>query len=166
MMDPLLFLVYINDKPYVSTLFMPILFADDTNLFCTWQSLDDLVQKKKYRNGKIYSWVKANKLSLNVDKTNFMLFTPKHFPRSMGNIYINGSCIIEVTETKFLWVIVYYKLNWSAHRMIISKKIAKGIGMIIKARTVFSNETLITVYYIFVCPYLNNCIHVRGGGGI
>ena len=44
-LGPLLFLIYINDLPSVSTLFMPILFADDTNLFCTGQNLDDLVQK-------------------------------------------------------------------------------------------------------------------------
>ena len=83
---------------------------------------------------KIYSWVKANKLSLNIDKTNFMLFIPKHFSRSMGNIYINGTCIIELTETKFLGVIIDYKLNWSSHIMNINKKIAKGIGIILKDR--------------------------------
>ena len=159
-LGPLLFLIYINDLPSVSTLFMPILFADDTNLFCTGQNLDDLVQKINIEMEKIYSWVKSNKLSLNVDKTNFMLFTPKHFSRSMGNIYINGTCIIEVTETKFLGVIIDYKLNWSSHVMNINKKIAKGIGIILKARKVFNNETLISLYYTFVYPYLNYCIHV------
>ena len=120
-LGPLLFLIYINDLSSVSTLFIPTLFADDTNLFCTGQNLDDLVQKINIEMEKIYSWVKANKLSLNVDKPNFMLFTPKHFSRSMGNIYINGTCIIEVTETK-----------------------------------------LISLYYTFVYPYLNYCIHVWG----
>ena len=95
-LGPLLFLIYINDLPSVSTLFMPIPFADDTNLFCTGQNLDDLVQKMNIEMEKLYSWVKAKKLSLNIDKTNCMLFTQKHFSRSMGNIYINGTCIIEV----------------------------------------------------------------------
>ena len=161
-LGPVLFLIYINDLPSVSTLFMPILFADDTNLFCTGQNLDDLVQKINIEMGNIYYWVKANKLSLNVDKTNFMLFTPKHFSRSMGNIYINGTCIIEVTETKFLGVIIDYKLNWSSYIMNINKKIAKGIGIILKARKVFNNETLIYLYYTFVYPYLNYCVHVWG----
>ena len=159
-LGPLLFLIYINDLPSVSTLFMPILFADDTNLFCNGQNLDDLVQKINIEMEKIYFWVKANKLSLNVDKTNFMLFTPKHFSRSMGNIYINGTCIIEVTETKFLGVIIDYKLNWSSHIMNINKKIAKGIGIILKARKVFNNETLISLYYTFVYPFklLHSCM--------
>ena len=161
-LGPLLFLIYINDLPSVSTLFMPILFADDTSLFCTGQNPDDLVQKINIEMEKIYSWVKANKVSLNVDKTNFMLFTPKHFSRSMGNIYINGTCIMEVTETKFLGVVIDYKLNWSSHIMHINKKIAKGIGIILKARKVFNNETLISLYYTIVYPYLNYCIHVWG----
>ena len=46
--------------------------------------------------------------------------------------------------------------------MYISKKIAKGIGIILKARKVFDNETLFSLYYTFVYPYLNYCIHVWG----
>ena len=44
-LGPLLFLIYINDLPLVSSLFMPILFADDTNLFCTNVKLDILVNE-------------------------------------------------------------------------------------------------------------------------
>ena len=44
-LGPLLFLIYINDLPMVSSLFMPILFADDTNLFCTNYKLDILVSE-------------------------------------------------------------------------------------------------------------------------
>ena len=46
--------------------------------------------------------------------------------------------------------------------MNINMKIANCIGMILKARKVFNNETLIPIplYYTFVYPYLNHCIHV------
>ena len=67
------------DLPSVSYLFMPILFADDTNLFCTGRNIDSLVKEINDEMSKVYSWVKANKLSLNIDKTNFMLFTPIGF---------------------------------------------------------------------------------------
>ena len=46
-LGPLLFLLYINDLPSVSNLFMPILFADDTNLFCNGPNLDELIQKNQ-----------------------------------------------------------------------------------------------------------------------
>ena len=60
-----LFFIYINDFPSVSKLFMPILFA-----FCPGKNFGDIVDKINVEIGKIYSWVKENKLSLNVEKTN------------------------------------------------------------------------------------------------
>ena len=80
----------------------------------------------------------------------------------MDGLLINGNQITEVNETKFLGVIIDNKLTWCPHIMYISKKIAKGIGIILKARKVFNNETLFSLYYTFVYPYLNYCIHVWG----
>ena len=77
-------------------------------------------------------------------------------------IVINQTRIQEVKETKFLCVIIDNKLKWSAHISYISKKVSKGIGIILKSRKVFSNETLLSLYHTFVYPYLSYCIHVWG----
>ena len=156
------FWLYINDLPQVSEYFMPILFADDTNLFATGYNLNYIVSEINKEIANIYAWVKANKLSLNIDKTNFMLFTPKCVPRSINGIFIDGNKIMEVTETKFLGVIIDCKLNWSPHITYISKKVVKGVGIILKARKLLDQETLLTLYYTCVYPYLNYCIHVWG----
>ena len=161
-LGPLLFLIYINDLPNVSNFFMPILFADDKNLFCTGPNLSDLVCQINHEIKTIYSWVKANKLSLNIDKTNFMLFTKKGFSRVMDELQIEGKRIIEVHETKFRGVFIDNKLSWKPYIRYICTKVAKGIGVILKARKVFDRETLSTLYYTFVYPYLNYCIHVWG----
>ena len=95
---------------------------------------------------KIYAWVNANKLSLNINKTNFMLFMPKSFSHCTNHIVINQTRIQEVKETKFLGVIIDNKLKWSVHITYISKKISKGIGIILKARKVFNMETLLSLY--------------------
>ena len=113
---------------------MPILFADDMNLFCIGNDLDLMVERINVEMANVYAWVKANKLSLNVDKTNFMLFTPKRWPRSMNDILIDKCKINEAEETKFLGVIIDNTLKWSNHLKYISGKIAKRIGVIIKAR--------------------------------
>ena len=68
----------------------------------------------------------------------------------MDDLLINGNRISEVNETKFLGVIIDNKLNWSPHIMHISKKMAKGIGIILKARKVFDNVTLFSLYYTFI----------------
>ena len=83
-LGPLLFLIYINDLPAVYKLFLSKLFADDANLFCTGKNLGDIVNEKNAEIDEIYSWVKANKLSLNVEKTNLILFTPKCFLTKYG----------------------------------------------------------------------------------
>ena len=75
-LGPLLFLLYINDLTNVSSFFMPILFAEDTNLFYTGTDLKYIIRLVNEEISKIYGWVNANNISLNIDKTNFMLFTP------------------------------------------------------------------------------------------
>ena len=159
---PLLFLVYINDLPMVSSPFMPILFADDTNLFCTNDKLYSLVNKINVELVEIFTWVRVNKLSLNIEKTNFMLFTPKGFSRNIDHITIDGQRIEEVRHTEFLGVILDNKLNWHAHCEYICGKMSKGISIIIKARKVFNEATLLSLYNSLILPYLSYCIHIWG----
>ena len=159
---PLLFLFYINDLPQSSECFMPILFADDTNLFATGYNLNDIISQINKEIDIVYAWVEANNLSLNIEKNNFMLFTPKCVYRTTKGVSIAGNRIMEVTETKFLYVIINYKLNRSPHITYISKNVAKGVGIILKARKLFDQDTLLTLYHTFVYQYLNYCIHVRG----
>ena len=91
-----------------------------------------------------------------------MLFTPKCFSQNIGDLLINRNRMSEMNETKFLGVIIDNKLNWSPHIMHICKKIAKGIGIILKARKVFDNETHFSLDYTFIYPCLNYCSHVWG----
>ena len=137
---------------------MPILFADDTNLFCTGTELKEMIRQVNDEMAKIY----ANRVSLNIDKTNFMLFTAKIFSLCPDDIVINQVKIQEVKETKLFGVIIDNNLRWSSHIMYTSKKIAKCIGIILKSRKVFDNETLLSLYHCFVYPYLHYCIHVWG----
>lgn len=161
-LGPLLFLIYINDLPSVSKLFMPILFADDTNLFCTNRNLTTLFDDINRELVNIFAWVNSNKLSLNIDKTNYMLFTPKCTTRPEKNIAINGKNILEVDETKFLGVIIDNKFKWSAHINYISTKISKGIGILIKVRKIFDESTLLSLYNSLILPYISYCIQVWG----
>ena len=67
-LGPLLFLIYINDLVSVCQHTMPILFADDTNLFINGDNLLQMVQTLNAELDNISNWLKANKLSLNVKK--------------------------------------------------------------------------------------------------
>ena len=80
----------------------------------------------------------------------------------MKDILIDHCKINEVKETKFWGVVVNNNLKWPSHLEYISGKIAKCIGVIIKARKIFSAVTLLSLYNSLIMPYLSYCIHVWG----
>ena len=162
-LGPLLFLVYINDLAFVSPNLFAILFADDSNFFCTDKDLDALIKTVNSELKIIVSWLRANKMSLNVEKTHYMIFKPrgKLVVRDQ-DIVIDGNIIEEVDRTKFLGVHIDNALTWKYHIDHICSKVSKNTGIILKARKILQSETLLTLYYSFILPYFNYCIHIWG----
>ena len=73
-LGPILFLIYINDLILVSSALKCIMFADDTNLFLTGNSIVDVERRMNEELVLINSWFKANLLWLNVKKTSYIIF--------------------------------------------------------------------------------------------
>ena len=161
-LGPLLFLTYINDLSSACDHSQPFLFADDTNLFLSGSSICQLQQNMESDLMNIAEWLKANKLSLNIKKTHFMVFTSKNKTPTNMELHIGGQPIEKVEHTKFLGVILDHKITWKKHINYISNKIAKGIGIIKKVRKYLNSETLISLYYSFIYPYLIYCNQVWG----
>ena len=161
-LGPLLFLIYINDLSAVCDHSQPFLFADDTNLFISGKNICQLQQNMENDLMNIAEWLKANKLSLNIKKTHFMVFTNKNKTPPNMELHIGDRPIERVEHTKFLGMILDHKLTWKNHINFISNKIAKGIGIIKKVRKCLNSDTLISLYYSFVYPYMIYCNHVWG----
>ena len=161
-LGPLLFLIYINDLPNVCDNTMPFLFADDTNLFISGENYQKLYEAANNDLNAIAEWLKVNRLSLNVKKTHYMVFSNTKITSANNELKIEGETISEVTKTKFLGVIIDNRLNWQHHINYISSKVAKGLGIIIKVRKVLDNKSLLSLYYAFIYPYLMYCNHVWG----
>ena len=161
-LGPLLFLIYINDLASVCECTFPILFADDSNLFISGRDPDLIMRTMNNELKEISLWLKANKLSLNIKKTHFMIFSSKNKPHPNICINIDGETINETAKTKFLGVIIDNKLSWKDHILYISGKLARGTGVLLKVRRYLMKETLISLYYSFVYPYLIYCNHVWG----
>ena len=161
-LGPLLFLIYINDLPNVCDNTMPFLFADDTNLFISGDNSQKLYEAANNDLNAIAEWLKVNRLSLNVKKTHYMVFSNTKITSANTELKIEGETISEVTKTKFLGVIIDNRLNWQHHINYISSKVVKGIGIIIKVRKVLDNKSLLSLYYAFTYPYLMYCNHVWG----
>ena len=92
-----------------------------------------------------------------------MIFKPKRKKIDVSkDIVINGCKLNEVKHTKFLGVIIDSELSWKNHIDFVCSKIAKNIGIMRKARSIFSQDTLLSLYYSFIYPYISYCIHVWG----
>lgn len=154
-LGPLLFLLYINDLNLVSNLLTFIMFADDTNLFIKGHNINSLTLTLNLELDKISDWFNANLLSLNIKKTNYILFGNKKM--SDVAIFINRENIVRVHETKFLGIIIQANLKWNIHISMIKNKIAKSIGVINKAKYLLTSSHLKLLYHTLIEPYLNYC---------
>ena len=155
-LGPLLFLLYVNDLPNTSDILSFILFADDTSIFIKGNELNDLVNSFNLELKKLSTWFAANQLSLNVKKTNCILFTNDRV-NSEIKLMIDRTQIAQVQEIKFLGILIDDKMTWKSHINYISNKISKSIGILYKVRHVLSNEWKLNLYKTFVLPYLNYC---------
>ena len=161
-LGPLLFLLYINDLSFVCKYTFPVLFADDTNLFLSGKDVSSLSQMMTSELGEISEWLKVNKLSLNIKKTHYIVFSGGKRPPNALDIKIDNQEISRVLKTKFLGVVVDCKLSWKEHIAYITGKIARGIGVISKARRYHNRDSLLSLHYSFIYHYLIYCNHVWG----
>ena len=105
-LGPLLFLLYINDLPNISDKLKFFLFADDTNIYYECDDLNKLQTTINKELKKLYEWLCINRLSLNISKTNFVIFHAKNKPLHPITILINGKAIEEADNVKYLGVIL------------------------------------------------------------
>ena len=161
-LGPLLFVIDINDLPNVSSLTQSLLFADDTSTFCSHTDANHLVSIVNNKLAKIIIWLKVNKLFLNLTKTNFMIFHPRQKKVNVNvPVTLENTVIKQVTETKFLGILIDQHLSWNPHNDFASKKILKSVGIIAKARFYLSSQTLMTLYYSLVYPFLAYCSNLN-----
>ena len=94
-LGPLLFLLYINDLPNISKKLTFYLFADDTNIYLESDNLNILERTMNKELEKLHEWLCINRLSLNISKTNFVIFHPINKPKIPVTILINKKAINE-----------------------------------------------------------------------
>ncbi len=158
-LGPLFFIIFVNDICNVSSLLRLILFADDTNIFMSGNNTLDLCNRMTVELKKISTWLNVNKLTLNISKTDFIIFG-KGCQNANLNITINSADIERVYSTKFLGIHIDHKLNWKVHINYISNKLSKSIAIISKARSVLDTNSLRILYNSLFLPYFSYCIEV------
>ena len=160
-LGPLLFLIFINDLPLSTQHLDYILFADDTSVFCKGKDPNTLFNLVNTQLKNISDWMDGNKLILNIDKTNFIMFGTRTTIDSNLQLYFKNKKINRVSKTKFLGVIIDEKLSWNPHVDQLCNTVAKNIGILYKLHFLPQN-ILKMLYHSLVSPHLNYCSIVWG----
>ena len=155
-LGPLLFIIYINDLPIASDLFNFITYADDTTLTSTLDVFNrpgDLNNNINEELNKIFDWLNVNKLALNVDKTNAMIF---HMPQKKVEkpvLLINVTVIEYVNNC--LGITLNNHFNWDSHINKVAHKISRTTGILNKLKQILPQHILRTMYNSIILPHIN-----------
>lgn len=135
-LGPILFLLYINDLTNTNISGKFTLFADDATIL--WQKTDENLLNEVMASDIeiIKSWCDANRLSLNIKKTNIV-----SFGCNLGNIFLNGSILGNLSENKFLGIFIDSRLKFESHVISLKNKLASNCYAI----RVMSNELPVEV---------------------
>jgi len=122
-LGPLLFIIYTNDLSDTLNLVKSILFADDTTLYYSSPHIPDPYEIMNEELDSLTDWLRANKLSQNVSKTNYMIFSNINSKQHAMEINLTNTTITKTNCVKFLGVFIDENLNWNELIKVIKKKI-------------------------------------------
>ena len=138
-LGPLLFLIYINDLPNCLDRASPRMFADDTNISIAANSVTELEQIINSELKNLHQWLLANRLSLNVAKTEFMIIGSRQRLLVHDNehirIEIDGKTIKRVNETKSLGL----QIDEHLHGHDMSKIFPKRLHQLLELLNGYAN---------------------------
>ena len=156
-LGPLLFLIYINDLSNITDFATTRMYADDANMTFTACSVEGLRHEMNADIEKLKQWLCANKLTLNILKTEYMLIGSRQRIATVTeslDLSINGISLNKVNCSKCLGVELDEFLSWDSHITSVCKKVSSGIGVI---KPFIPSRSLINIYQSIVEPYFDYC---------
>ena len=162
-LGPLLFLIYINDLPRVSTELRATLYADDTTLSFSHKDFDSLTNIANAELDKIRDWMIANRLTINPTKTDMIIFSNRLIYPCNNQIVLGNDILDFNTTCNYLGTLIDSKLNFSAHIQKILGKISRNTGIFYRIRDYMPRQARLSYYYAFIYPYLQYGIIIWGG---
>ena len=181
-LGPLLFLIYINDlidcfeaiskargtdaETLESENSAFVLFADDTNIFVSGKTYIIAANRANIILDAVSKYMSANKLHLNMDKLCFMHFSPNRNDHTDEDhkvvIKINEVEIEEVTETKFLGVIIDNNLSWEPQLEAVAKKLKCCVGQLNRIKPFIPVDLHKNLYHTLFESHMSYGITVWG----
>jgi hypothetical protein len=162
-LGPLLFIIYINDLPNALLHSKPILFADDTSLYYSSKSINNLYTNVNDDLKKLNEWFMVNRLSLNISKTNYVHFTKLHMTHNHNQcIKLGNNIIKQKNHLKFLGLNIDAQLTWQQHIDGIRGKIRSAVYALNRVKNILPRKALVNLYHSLIQSHLNYGISLWG----
>ena len=107
-------------------------------------------------------WFDMNKLSINIEKTNFILFKGRRVDMQLPAILLGNMPLVRVKETKFLGVFIDENLSWHNQTQSICKKLSSLNFVLSKIRHCINQATALKIYDALFLPHLTYCNIIWG----
>ena len=163
-LGPLLFLIYMNDISNSSNLGEFVLYADDTNVIYSHKDLDSLLHIASTEIEKVSSWFKANKLSMNADKTKLIIFKSKKTlsidPKL--KVKIDGQDVYNTQSVKFLGVLIEPNLSWEIHTSAKANRMSQALAVLSKLKNILSKRAMLLIYHSLIETHITYSIMAFG----
>lgn len=154
-LGPLLFLIYVNELPYVVEE-LCVMFADDATILFTGEKFN--ISQMEYNINqtlrKVVSWLKTINLTVNLNKTNVIQFRNYKTDSVPLNIVEAGTSLQQVDSARFLGVTIDTFLNWKAHVAKINKIISSQCYALSILSSTCSEDVSRSSYFGNVYPQL------------
>lgn len=160
-LGPLLFIIYINDLCNCLLYLDALHFADDTTLFIGGSNLRLIETMTNDDLTRLTDWLCVNRLSLNLDKTKYMLMTKRN-DHSDVNIYIDDTYIDRTDNHEFLGIVIDDKLKYDRQIDKIAKKLSRSLGIMRRLATIVPVHSLRSLYFSLFYPHQIYAIIIWG----
>ena len=127
-LGPLLYIILANDLPKCLKFCSSIMFADDTTIFISGSNLKSLYKKMNADLKRLSQWFDYNSLSLNIEKSNYVIFKCKNkITDYHEKIEVGGKEVKRASNVKFLGVYIDEHLDWNIHIKNLLLKMTMGL---------------------------------------
>ena len=141
------------------------MYADDTSIIYAGKDVKEINDFLNNDLKSINTWLSANKLTLNLTKTEFLVITSRQrrvYLSDNPSLIIDNFPIEQVSSTKSLGVHIDENLSWNTHIDCVCKKISSALGLIKRIRNFVPLHTLLNIFNGLVKPQFDYCSTVWG----
>ena len=155
-LGPLLFLLYINNLNQAIKFYKVHHFADDTNLLYLSKSIKTLDKLVNFDLKNLLQWLNANKILLNVKKTELVIFKSKR-KQFDGEIKLKLSRkrLFPIDSVKYLGVKIDGNLSWKSHIDYLSVELSGADALLFKMKNTVKSSIIRTMYFAIFESHLN-----------